>query len=197
MREIPITVDGVYRDANSPLQLDDLSRCVFFSFVSDDPSPGWLLEVGTQFIPFFMLGIHGILYQPHLGKPEFQSLNDLDDLINTLEGLPGDIAVETGIIWVPTKWLDQAYQDSPKLQENRLLPQRGDVFRIEYKLFTDLWRVSDGRAILKDIEIANEKVSKPSPPLLRFSPRETRVFAEWTEAQFKKVQGSQGFSQQP
>jgi hypothetical protein len=193
--EIPITVDSLNRQADSASPERALSRCIFFTLVTEDPTAGWDLGVGSQRAAFLMLGLRGILYQPLSGAREFQSVGDIEDLISAVEGLPGDFSVESDVLWVPTDWLVIALRRSGA--EKHEEPQRGHVFRIELRVFRHLWSVADQRAHLADLVLNEEQLGNVSPPALRFSKDETHVFADWTEKQFASFPGHSGPASPP
>ena len=190
--EIPIVADSLPRAAP-----DDLARCVFLSITADDPSPGWVLTLAGQSFPFLLLGLQGILYQPDGNQADFRSPDEIDRLVDTIEAptTPGPLTVETGVIWVPTRWLDVAFLRSPRGQSSAKQPERGDLFRVRLSLFQDLWRLAENRVSLQDLlhQMDDQQLGVDTPnPVLRYSWRETRVFAEWTERQFRKFPGHPG-----
>jgi hypothetical protein len=121
-------------------------------------------------------------------------------LINTIESiaLPYTLSVETGVLWVPTRWLDLAFRRSGSRTQNRIDLSRGDVFRISHQLFTHLWSVMDERAQLGDRPINEELFGgDTASPLLRYSPKETDAFAAWTEQHLLRLQAGFGFTSPP
>ncbi|MHC4359021.1 MAG: hypothetical protein ACYSTQ_09520 [Planctomycetota bacterium] len=62
MSTIPIIIDDIKR-----YDKFRMSRCTFFSIAYDLPSPDWVLELEDSSIPFFLLGLSGIIWKP-MGK---------------------------------------------------------------------------------------------------------------------------------
>ncbi len=182
--EVPLVADSLARDDEDP---NRLARCIFFSIVADEPEPGASLVRDGQTIPFLLLGLQGILYQPLSGAAEFTDPDEINKLIEAIEGqtAEGPLTIETGLIWVPTSWLDAAYSVLPtERADNRA--ERGDVFRVRLTLFRSLWRFADNRLELGDLysQWSQSGGTETPPPLLRYSREETRVFGQWTEQQF-------------
>ncbi len=192
MIEIPITIDSLHRPANAPASAADQSRCIFFTVRAEDPFAGWTFLLQNLGVPLLFLGAQGVLYQPLGGGTEFQSYDELDRLIHTVERAPGAFSVETDLLWLPTDVLQLAYRRSPKIEEDRPETRRGDVYRIALDLFAHHWRLADGRADPKDFPLDDHQLGRGPNVLLRFSPGETLVFTDWTERQFTRFPGQTG-----
>jgi hypothetical protein len=128
--EIPVIADSLCRDVDDA---NRLARCVFLNVVADEPEAGQdLLRKGQQ-IPFVMIALQGILHQPLGAATEFTSTDQIGSLIVAIEGptAEGPFTVETGVVWVPARWLDAAC----RLQPQKSAAERGDVFRVALSLF--------------------------------------------------------------
>jgi len=197
---VPITLDGIFRPQAGSAAPEDLSRCIYFTMVAEDPSQNWELVLGNQRIPFILLGLSGIIHSPVSDGPEFDTADQLDSLIETIESIssPYAISVETGVLWVPTRWLDLAVQHWQREGRVGAGLSRGQVFRISQELFVHLWRVMDERAILDD-DWSKRMLSdrQDATPPLRFAQTETDVFATWTVSHLGGSQGTLGFQSAP
>lgn len=193
---IPIIVDGIVRSDPA-----DLSRCVYLTITADEPGAGWTLTLQTTTIPFLLLGLQGILYQPGVNQQRFNGPNDIDDMIAAVEAitLPSPLNVETGIIWVPTAWLDLAFVRSPRGENPFKEPHRGDVFRVAAPMFQDLWRHMENRLDLSILlnSYSTQQFGESNVPMLQYSFIETLAFRAWTARHLGGQSGGQSASTPP
>lgn len=184
---VPVIVDGI-----SQANPSDLSRCIYFSISADDPAPGWQLGLANLAIPFVMLGLQGIIHRPSQTQAEFSSPDDINGMIDAIEGttLGGELIVDTGVIWVPTVWLDQAFSRRGQEASNMVLT-RGALFRFDFALFTELWRFADNRTDLQAL-LSSMTVGEPVIPRVVFSPAETTAFAKWSALCFQAARSHAG-----
>ena len=131
MDRVPVLLDGI---SESDDVGESIARCIFFCIEAEEALEIWLLN---DEIPFLMIGLVGILLIPSLTEPRFGSVGQLDQLIQTIEGREG-LSVETGDVWLPTRFLPQ-----------RNITPRGDVLRLDQKLFVTAMQVRAGGLALK------------------------------------------------
>lgn len=106
-------------------------RCIYFSIESDDPSPGWTLYLSRVRLPFFLLGLEGIILTPPLedgtGRPRFNSASDIRRLYEFVErDKEHRFIISTNPIWLP---------DVMRISHGSHDP-RGTVLRISPELFS-------------------------------------------------------------
>jgi hypothetical protein len=155
-----------------------LVRCVYFAFDAPTPMPGWSLDVGNSTLPFFLLGVTGIIHAaiPDQNAPGgiFQNYGDIERTFNAIE--QSGLLIETGRLYLPRPFIQSFLRD-------RSL-ERNDALRVRYDLFIDSLQYAQGRIG----EIAFESLLNryrssiaptKTPPPLEYSPLETKAFRLW------------------
>jgi hypothetical protein len=189
-RTVPVLIDDLGEELGkagegSPSQ-DLLVRCIYFSIDASERMSDWVLNLQRQEIPFFLLGLSGIVYAPAAvtgGQPyetsQFLSPSDIEATFNRIES--SRLSIETARIYLP-RWIIDASPESMRTK-----PQ--DVLRIRQDLFGDAFRFARGQIAIKDFNehlrrYAHEFRGKPHNELpLRVSPDETRAFRNWSGEQ--------------
>jgi len=162
---IPVMADKI--DARGP---SDFIRATYFSIECDLPSPGWILELEEREIPFFLVGISGIIWRPIGKRRNFSSSRLISELFEIIEEDPS-LFVDVNDIWLP------------QLLFAEKKPVRGDVYRIKKDLFVAAYgfrfnQVSEVR-FLQSCE--NLKAA------ITFSKGETEAFKKWEALQIKEA----------
>jgi hypothetical protein len=164
MDRVPVLLDAFSDEGEI-----SLVRCLYFHIEVDETLGLWTLGAGIAQIPFFMVGLAGILLAPSVTEPRFVSVPQLSNLFSAIEARDGQ-SVETGDIWFPQRFLPYRNQI-----------HRGAVLRIEPKVFLTAMQVRAGG---RDFTEAFENVT--SEGAMENSPEETRVFAEWSKIQISE-----------
>ncbi len=159
MDSVPVLLDSISDNGGEPL-----ARCIYFHIEVEETLDEWGLGPEGASIPFLMVGLAGILLSPSPTEPRFRDVGQLMDLINRIEAHDGR-SVETADVWFPA----------------RLLPlrrgiHRGDVLRVERKLFLIATRVRAG-----GWDLVEAFANAPREGAIEISPEETRVFADWSK----------------
>ena len=174
MTTVPVVLDGYPQNAH-----DGLVRCMYFTIVADEPQPDWTLQLrGGAPVPFFMLGLRGIIHRPiDVAHPTFDNWMLLEDLIRAVEAHEG-LSVDTEYLWLPTALLDPAWHLKVVSREQ---PPRGSVFRLNQKLFGRAFSVAQqghGFLALADMGFAEE-----DSPAVVYSREETAAIRRWSTVQ--------------
>jgi hypothetical protein len=160
---IPLLADGLPTDG-----LGSLARFVYFTIVTDDPSPGWFLTLMDRSVPFVLFGMAGLVIQPSPTEIEFTSPQQIQALIDVIEGIgEGGLSVESGIIWLPLGTVQRAFTHDAEFVEWSLVrPNRGDVFRVSLRIFREAWRMYDGSIDANEMSLRCEEIERTStvPP---------------------------------
>lgn len=165
MSTIPIIIDDIKR-----YETFRMSRCTFFSIAYDLSSPDWVLELEDSSIPFFLLGLSGIIWKPMGKKNRFDSCDSISQLFDKIEELP-ELYVDTNDIWLPNR----LFKDLPH--------KRGFVYRVRVKLFTEALRYREDQTSQKQF-LASCSGLKDS---VSFSKKETDSFRKWTTEQVEEA----------
>jgi hypothetical protein len=180
---IPVIADSLPREA-----WNDLARCVYFTIIADDPSTMWGLSLdGLSSVPFLMLGLEGIIFRPvRPDESDFTSPQLLQELIDAVESLEG-FSVETEYFWLPTKLLDAAFSATIAETPDRSSADRGSVFRVSHRLFTEALRAArEGTGLDHFSRVATDQiVGEVENSAIRYSPVETMAIREWSERQVR------------
>ncbi len=174
-----------------PLWIDDIksysdfqmTRLSYFAAEAENPISDWMLILGEVGIPVIISGLTAAICQPSSSKNYFETVDDIDELFDKIEGGSG-LSIETPDIWLPNKFIGP---------DDRI-PKRGDLYRIGAKLFTAALLFRTGRTTKQEFEHECNRIGEK--PLYRAE--ETRVFAEWNKIQIEqaradyKVKESQG-----
>ena len=154
---IPIMIDDIKQYKGF-----DMTRCTYFSIESDIPAGEWILRLKDLEIPFYLIGLSGIITEPIGEKTEFDSPHLIDEIFKTIEESP-ELFVDINDIWLP----NFMFKNAPHV--------RGSVFRTKEKLFAEAIR-------FREDKIPTEKFEKSCRELkdyLFYSKKETQVFKEW------------------
>jgi hypothetical protein len=163
-----------------------LVRGVYFVFDASQPSPGWSLNINGRSLPFFMVGLSGIVYRA-AGVPEaqngwFLTTSDIEQTFEFIERTRGMI-VETGRIYLPLRVVEACIRT----------PHEHDVLRVRGDMFVDALQFAQGRLMDHDYEkrldsyVLQTPVSITGVPLVQSSPEETQAFACWCEEQLRSA----------
>ena len=173
MADLPIPAP-IFVDAVVDVAEPRLVRCNYLAIEADDPMPGWALRLdGTNSLPFFMLGLSGIIVSPP-GKRQFSSGGDVDATINLLES--HGFTVEASDLWLPHFLF--------KKQSFDLVP--GLVFRVNGALFAFAFRYRDGQVSWEEFAGFCRETEVP-----RFSREESAAFKDWHQRVRANVQEQQ------
>lgn len=157
-RTIPVMVDDSKDQADFPM-----TRVSYFYVESLEPSDRILYTAGQLEFPVLSLEFTGIVYKP-LGLGEFFETPELiEEYFQGVEKSES-LYVDSDNLWIP----------------NRLFPSkpnRGDVFRVNSRLFTRIYSLCRDDAFLDDRAV---KLSSAAGEIL-FSEDETQSFKRWTE----------------
>jgi len=140
-------------------------------------------------IPFFLLGLQGIIVSPSPSQEEFGSVDDFDSLIEFIEDFAG-LNVETASVYIPTLLLDNVRRRDSALPRSDEA-ERGDVFRVSQNVFLDLWHATHQSDELGAQAIDRLKRAIVEPLReedLRYSRDETVVFQNWSKEQSDRNQ---------
>lgn len=141
-------------------------RCIYFSIECDTPMPGWHLSLNEQIdIPFIMLGLSGIIYQPIGSTGGFDDYNKINTLFDTIEKEPG-IYIDTNDIWLPNNLFTEITGEKVK----------GHIFRISFDLFVNAWQYRNDRITLSEFE---KYCNKTNNKMINTSEKETQAFNDW------------------
>ncbi len=159
---IPVFVDSVKRELG-------LARMTYFSIEAEQPSPDWMLSLGGQSIPLYLISMSGIIHRPTPEQSTFQSAAQIDKLFDSIEQ-DQTLMVDINHIWLPDFVLSEPYT-------------RSDVYRIGAELFTEALNFVNSQigksAFLEVCKAHLETVSR--------SDRETLAFKEWGDLQVKNA----------
>lgn len=200
MREDPSSPDlNKFRSFTVPVILDSmgggatwpqLARCVYFVISIDEPDTPFFLHMGNVQIPFLMLGLQGIIYQPvQPGMESFVSPKLWSELIEEIEHRDG-FSVDFEYFWVPVELLNRARAASPFGEKSsEVVAQRGDVFRLRDPLFLEAWRAAqDGTDFVRYAALAMDNYGGDRLAAgLTYSPEETDSLRIWAIDEFAKA----------
>ena len=158
MADLPIMMDSRIGDS--------LIRCNYLCIENDRPKGGWSIGIGGLSMPFFMLGLLGIIYRP-FGGQEFDSPTQIDELYQRIEDGAG-LSISVEDVWLPNFLFLRT-------------PTMGDVYRVNDDLFASaiLWR--QGR--LSERQLIEQSEFLFPNLRCRYSERETPTFREWVKKQ--------------
>ena len=159
--DVPIVIDDVKH-----FKTFSMSRCTYFSVECDTPSLGWVMEMRKRKIPFLMLALSGIIYQPMKAAKKFDTPEKFEDLFETVEENP-DVYVDTNDLWLPNFVFDK----------KNLKP--GSVFRISFSFFMAGYGFRNQMFSKKEF-IEQCKKSKFTA---RYSAKETKALQLWHNMQ--------------
>ena len=169
MPSIPIIIDDVKRYGNFRM-----TRCTYFTIECDTLSPEWILELGELGIPFYPLGLSGIIWKPIGDKDIFDSIDLIDELFDAIEKNPS-LYVDTNEIWLPNFLF--------RHPSNTTCHKRGSVYRVENDLFRTAYFFTSDRIPERDFLKTCEK----NIERIRYSEEETKSFSEWEQTQISRA----------
>jgi hypothetical protein len=183
---VPVVIDAADVPTN-------ITRAIYFSFEAVEPADGWSLNIGNLRVPFFMLGISGVIQGavlPESGVPAgilpFLSPEFIESTFFVIERT-GALAVVTARLWFPTAFLRMAKQDVA----------RQDVFRIRRDVFATAHRIT--REVMQgdnieryfapygDEYLKSQDIHSPESFPVVFSREETVAFQQWTNRQIEQA----------
>ena len=139
-------------------------RCNYLAIESDEPMPGWGLRINSSPpLPFFMLGLEGIIISPP-GGGQFISSGSVDATFDLLE--KRGLTVETGDLWFPHFLFRKELADIVA----------GQVFRVDGELFASAFRYRDGHSSWAEFAGFCREARAPL-----FSNEETQIFTDWSQ----------------
>lgn len=163
-RTIPVMVD-----ACKDLDEFKMTRVTYFYVESIEPSDRILYDIGQLEFPVISLEFTGIVYKP-LGLGEYFDLPELiEDYFQGVEKSEF-LYVDSDNLWIPNRLFPST-------------PHRGEVFRINSRLFTKIYRLCKDDAFLDDRTV---RFSAPAGDVL-FSEDETKAFKQWSEGIIKNA----------
>lgn len=160
---IPVVIDDVKN-----FESFQMTRCTYFSIQCDTPAPNCYLGLGERQIPFLMLGLSGILFQPSLEDQFFDTPEKLEELFQAIEELT-DVYVDINDIWLPNFVFTSVEHT------------RGSVYRIGIELFEAAYH-------FRNEVISNRKFSEVCDRLVdtvHYSPEETEALRQWEDQQIE------------
>ena len=163
-KTIPIMIDDrkMYKNFN-------MTRCTYFSIECDRPSGDSILGLVSKEIPFFLLGISGIIFKPLSGNSHFNSVQSIDLLFTTVEDNPS-LFIDINDIWLP----NYLFQEQQK---------RGFIFRIPTKLFFIGLEYRDDQISLEKYTSRCEEFHNS----VEYSKKESETFKKWNESHIKQA----------
>jgi len=153
-----------------PVMVDDrkdidefmMTRVAYFYVEAIEPSPDIPIDHRNLGIPVFLLEFSGVLHKPTDMEKYFETPNQVEELFRTVEGHES-LYVDSDNIWIPNKLFNKT-------------PERGDIYRVPFGLFTKLYLLCRDDATLDaGISLFNDKHN-----LITFSKIETIAFGKWS-----------------
>jgi hypothetical protein len=164
---IPITVDAVKN-----LQNYQMTRCTYFSISNTAPLSEWKVNSENISVPFFMLGLSGVITSPPGGDLLFDTPSKLDSLFEAIEQ-NDRFFVELDDIWLPNKLFYRTNSET----------QRSQVYRVGYDLFTLAYTLRD--EVNTHEEFLNRMSQSDIPVMLEYSKTETTCLNDWNNEQIE------------
>jgi hypothetical protein len=164
--DVPVVVDSVKTYEYFPM-----ARCNYLSVECDSPTPGWVIELGGDDLPFMMLGLVGIVTRPFASK-RFNNIGLIEDLFKRIEDEAG-LFVDVDDIWLPMFLFDRT----------NLKPETGQVYRIKSNVFAWALAFREGRLDLKTFNNRCKRLKRP----LVLSEDEIGPFREWRDLQVQNA----------
>lgn len=159
-----------------PVMVDDrkdvgdfqMTRVAYYYVEATEPLPDMPINPGDLGISTLPLEFSGAIYKPNDTSEFFESPGQIEDLFQAVEQYES-LYVDSDNLWIPNHLFDKT-------------PERGDIFRVSFSLFTRLYMLARNNAVL-DIEESlpghEDNVS--------YSENETRAFAQWADGILKNV----------
>ncbi len=155
---VPVIVDSIKYNDTFPF-----TRCTYYSIACDTPSPNWTLVLENHRIPFFLLGISGIIWKPLGEETLFNKPEVIDDLFDLIETTP-ECYVDIDDLWLPNLLFHEQ-------------ARRCDVYRLHHLLFSEAYRYRQGRITKSDFV----KYCQDVRSFAFYSEEETMSFRRWEE----------------
>jgi hypothetical protein len=166
-RSIPVLVDSVKIVGGFRM-----ARAAYFYVEATGPLVE--LTIGEQTLAdrILPLGFTGLIHRPNSELEEFGSPELFDQLFRDVEAR-GPMYVESDDIWIPISLFSQT-------------PARGDIFRVPYRLFMQLYPHGKDDVSLN---IAEEDVEQ-WVGLVQHSKGETEAYSAWTTQVIRRARES-------
>ncbi len=187
---VPVVVDDPGSGSNtSTIQTSailPLVRCVYFAIESAQLSPNWQLGLTGRQMPFFMLGLSGIVFGTveAAGAPShpFLSPSDIEATFDFIEQ-SGLLIVETGRIYLPLEFIN--FMTNGRTTARDVLRVRKDVFVAAFE-FAHSRMAEREFATLLDSYKSERRIAGTAAPLSTSS-EETRAFSTWSKEQLETL----------
>lgn len=159
-----------------PVMVDDrkdvgdfkMTRVAYYYVEVTEPLPDIPISTGDLDISTLPLEFSGAIYKPNDASEFFESPEQIEDLFQAVEQYES-LYVDSDNLWIPNQLFDKR-------------PERGDIFRVPFGLFTRLYMLVRNNAVLdvdESLARSNDTVS--------YSDYETRAFAQWADGILKNV----------
>ena len=157
-----------------PTMIDDIkkigkfqmSRCTYLSIECSKPSTGWTLDLGNVKVPFFLIGLSGIIIEPDELNDKFDSPLKIDDLFERVESSE-NLFIDVNDILLPNSY----FRSGPH--------KRGSVYRIPHHVFGYAMSYREGLYSLGDLISLCDNEIKGA----QYSDIETSAFHTWSQNQ--------------
>jgi hypothetical protein len=136
-------------------------RCSYFTIECDIPIPDWTLTLKNSKIPFFVIGLSGIVFRPLGNEYIFETQKLITDFFRSVEKNK-DLFIDSNYIWIPDFLFDFELK-------------RGDVYRLTDLLFIAAYKFRKGK-INQRPYLA---FCQDSKKLSIYSAKETSAFRQW------------------
>ncbi len=163
-----------------PVMVDDrkdlgdfkMTRVAYFYVESTEPSPDIPIDDRSLGIPMLALEFSGVLHRPSNAKEYFETPDQVEELFRNVEKHEL-LYVDSDNIWIPNALFDKT-------------PERGDVYRVPFDLFSKLYPLCrDDASLDAGISRFGEEHG-----LATFSEVETAAFAKWSEGIVENVKAA-------
>jgi hypothetical protein len=158
--KIPVILDAYKKEG--------LSRYIYYSLEFDTPESRWQLNIENDALNVYLQNMSAILYEPVDSQSgRFRHAGDFETLFALIEERYGDDAlVVQEEIWFPNLLLETAEK-----------AKRGDMFRVDKKLFNTAYMYQSGKTEADALFLQSEKMKGS----FLFSPEETSAYQTWSE----------------
>lgn len=152
-----------------PVMVDDrkdigefmMTRVAYYYVEAIEPSPDISFDRSDLGIPVLPLEFSGAIHKPTDSEEYFETPDQIEALFQAVE-LYESFYVDSDNIWVPNKLFNKP-------------PERGDIYRIPFGLFTKMYSLCRNDAVLD----ADMSWFDGKHGLIMFSEIETIAFAQW------------------
>ena len=170
-RDIPVIIDAVKNLEHH------ITRCVYFTIEAILPEAvGFLSHEGLN-VPFWMLGLSGVICQPDDTSKLFEKPEQIDTLFNQVEDIEG-LVVAISDTFFPTSLFNK--------DETEQL--RGSVYRVGLELMSLSFQFRLDHIEYKQFVSKCNKLKKNIRP----STSETDVFQKWSQNQIDRSKENYG-----